>query len=102
MHHLDFLSDSPKIFIFGKETYKTNFGGILFLIYIIVMILISLVYIVGYVENEKYSYEVFTFLNKTYDRNETNRMRNDERFNPFLDISIQFNLKKGINLLFSH
>ena len=52
MHFLDFLSSSPKFFIFQKDTAKTNFGGILFLIYIIVMISISLAYIVNYAVNE--------------------------------------------------
>ena len=32
MKNFDFLSDSPKIFIFKKDSNKTNFGGILFLI----------------------------------------------------------------------
>ena len=93
MHYLDFLSDHPKIFIFGKDIHKTNFGGILFIIYIIVMILISLIYLFGYIANEKYSYEVFTFENKTYDLNEINRMSDDEKFNPFLNISITFKEK---------
>ena len=33
MHCLDFLSEPPKMFIFQKEVAKTNFGGVLFLIY---------------------------------------------------------------------
>ena len=98
MYYLDFLSDSPKIFIFGKDTYKTNFGGIIFLIYIIVMILISLIYIVDYAANEKYSFEIFSFYNNTSDENKNDKMLDDEKFNPFLDISIKF--KDIENLLF--
>ena len=90
MYYLDFLSDSPKIFIFGKDTYKTNFGGIIFLIYIIVMIIISLIYLLDYAANETYSFEALTLHNKTSDENETNKMLADEKFNPFLDISIKF------------
>ena len=84
MHFLDFLSEPPKIFIFKKEKHKTNFGGILFLIYIIVMILISLVYIADYNNNEKYSYEALTIDNKARDK------KNDKELNPILDISINF------------
>ena len=65
MHFLDFLSSSPKFFIFQKETAKTNFGGILFLIYIIVMISISLAYIVNYAVNDKYTYEIKIIDNTT-------------------------------------
>ena len=65
MYNLDFLTDSPKIFIFQKDKNKTNFGGILFLIYIIVMILISLIYLADYSMNEKYSYESLTIHNGT-------------------------------------
>ena len=45
MHYLDFLNEPPKIYIFQKEKGKTNFGGVLFFIYIIIMIMISLIYI---------------------------------------------------------
>jgi len=55
MRNLDFLSESPKMFIFNKETNKTYFGGILFLIYITIMILISLAYILDYAFNDKYT-----------------------------------------------
>ena len=54
MQNFDFLSTSPNIFIFRKETNKTIFGGILFLIYIIIMILISLLYILDYTLNENF------------------------------------------------
>ena len=57
MYNLDFLSESPKVFIFQNEKNKTDFGGILFLIYIIVMILISLIYIADYNMNDTISYD---------------------------------------------
>ena len=65
MNFLDFLNDSPKIFIFQKKANKTNFGGVLFLIYIIIMIFISLMYVLEYIKNEKYTFEGFTFQNNT-------------------------------------
>ena len=37
MHPLDIISGSPNLYIFGKESNKTNFGGVLFLIYLIVI-----------------------------------------------------------------
>ena len=44
MNSLDIFSDSPRYFIFQKETNKTNFGGVLTLFFSIIMILISFLY----------------------------------------------------------
>ena len=91
MYALDFLSESPTIFIFNKETNKTNFGGVLFLQYIIVMILISLVYILDYAINKKFTYESFLFLNQTDDKIEQEKKEQDEKINPYLYFKISFN-----------
>ena len=40
MRKLDFLSNSPKTFIFEKSSNKTTFGGSLTLIYIFIVFLI--------------------------------------------------------------
>ena len=74
MNALDFLSNSPNIFIFQKETNKTNFGGVLFLIYIIIMIFISLVYILDYALKDKFEIESYIFNNKTYDESEKRKI----------------------------
>ena len=94
MHFLDFLSDSPKIFIFQKETTKTNFGGVLFFIYIITMILISFAYIYAYWINDKYTYEgMVTYNNiqtdfKGDERDEIKLLNNDEKINPLVNFSL--------------
>ena len=36
MHGLDFLSGAPKTLIFEKGSNKTNFGGVLTIIYLII------------------------------------------------------------------
>ena len=38
MRNLDFLSEYPRAYIFEKDTNKTNFGGVLFLIYLMIML----------------------------------------------------------------
>ena len=88
MQNFDFLSTSPNIFIFRKETNKTIFGGILFLIYIIIMILISLLYILDYTLNEKYSIEYSSVYNYTRVDSEIKLMDSDTELNPYLDINI--------------
>ena len=54
MHFLDFFSDSPKFFIFEKDNNKTNFGGVLMIIYILAMSLITMYYIIDYKNAENY------------------------------------------------
>ena len=90
MHFLDFFSESPKFYIFQRETSKTNFGGVLFLIYIIIMILISLLYILDYALNEKYTYESYIFNNITDDENEYSKIIEDNQINPLINITINF------------
>lgn len=55
MYRLDFLSTSPKTFIFNKLTNKTNLGGILTLIYSIIVIIIISAYLYDFFENISYS-----------------------------------------------
>ena len=57
MRNLDFLSEFPRTFIFQKEVNKTNFGGVLFLIYGIIMMIISLSYILDFYLNDKFEIE---------------------------------------------
>ena len=104
MHFLDFLSSSPKFFIFQKETAKTNFGGILFLIYIIVMISISLAYIVNYAVNDKYTYEVKIIDNTTNNElineftfaNPLEKLNEDKELNPLMNFSLVMSNSFGI------
>ena len=60
MRKLDFLSNSPKTFIFEKSSNKTTFGGFLTLIYVLLIFIMSFVYIYNYLINDKY---IITFLN---------------------------------------
>ena len=57
MKKLDFLREFPRTFIFEKKVNKTNFGGILFLIYVVIMIIISLSYILDFYLNDKFEIE---------------------------------------------
>ena len=91
MHFLDFLNEPPKIYIFQKEKNKTNFGGVLFLIYIIIMLMISLIYIFDYAFNDKYTYEALIFQNyTTIDKTELERINNDTNLNPYIDLIFSF------------
>lgn len=96
MHFLDFLNESPNFFIFQQKSNQTNFGGVLFLIYIIIMILISLAYILDYALNDKYTYESLKFYNYMDNHNELNK---EEKLNPFFNLKIS--IKKFSNYEFA-
>ena len=65
MRKIDFLSEFPRVFIFQQEIFKTNFGGVLFLIYIIIMLIISSSYILDFVINDKFEVEYLSINNQT-------------------------------------
>ena len=91
MKFFDYLSESPVNFIFQKRRNQTNFGGILFLIYVIVMILISIAYILEYAINEKYIYEGLTFNNQTdkeFDYDNYNRIHDDDELTPYINLTL--------------
>ena len=64
MNHFDFLSDTPKFYIFQQESNKTKFGGLLFILYLFLVILIALYYMVHYIKNDKYEIENFRSIKK--------------------------------------
>ena len=88
MYYLDFFSDSPKNYIFQKEANKTKFGGFLFFIYMIIMLLISLAYILDYFVNDKYIVEYTRFFNSSFDSGE--RRRFDKNFD--YEMSFKFSI----------
>ena len=54
MQKLDFLSQPPQIFIFQQNANKTTFGGVIFTLFILFMIFISLIYIFDFILNDKF------------------------------------------------
>ena len=84
MKKLDFLSNSPKTFIFQKNSNKTTFGGFLTIIYILVILIIAFTYIYNYVANDKY---IIFYINyeKTEQEVDETELEGDPDYNPTLD-----------------
>lgn len=87
MRNIDFLSEYPRIYIFEKEVNKTNFGGILFLLYIITMLIISASYILLFCLNDKYKIEYASINNQTLSQ-DSNELDNNPDLNPTLDFKM--------------
>ena len=81
MKHLDFLSGSPNIYIFGKSKSNTTFGGALFLIYIIIIIIIVIAYLLDYFLNDKYIIKTNSYTDYEYEK------KNNYKIEPKVNIS---------------
>ena len=87
MHPLDFISEAPNLFIFQRESNKTNFGGFLFFIYLIIIIFICIYYIIDYKESNKYVIQSFSHFN--FRNEEKIRERNkDILYNPYITFKL--------------
>jgi hypothetical protein len=95
MQKLDFLSGTPKTFIFEKSSNKTYLGGVFTLIYLIIVLIIFLVYIFDYEVNPKYEAQFSSehFYNSD-DEYIENKME-DEKLNPKL--SFRFFLENKVD-----
>ena len=80
MHGLDFISDSPRTYIFQKGSNKTNLGGVLALIYLIILIFIAVAYILEYSLNEKFEFSYFH--RQITNNQEREDYLKDEKINP--------------------
>ena len=81
MHSFDFLSKSPNLFIFQKAQNKTNFGGVLFIIYVLSCLAIFLYYLLDYLENSKFEIQYTYNYNLTL-HEDLDAMLNNNSLNP--------------------
>ena len=86
-HAIDFLSDQPKNYIFRKTSNKTNLGGILSLLYLLVFLIIALSYFVFYALKDDYSIE-YLQNEKIINQKEFENYYYDPKYNP----KFEFNL----------
>ena len=83
---LDFLSTPPKLYFLKKRTNKTIFGGILFILYCLIMATIFIFYTINFYLNDKYDIRYSLYKNFTSDTEEYNKK---EEFNPALNFSFE-------------
>ena len=87
MHSLDFLSQSPHLFIFRRSSNKTNLGGVLFFIQIILCLTIFLYYLLDYIKNNKYEIE-YTFNYNVTKTDDYDDMLKNDTLNPTLNYTV--------------
>ena len=87
MRALDFVSRSPQLSIFKEGANKTKFGGVIFLIYIIILITLAIIYLYDYIARDKYEFN-FVIVKKPY--NQLDEERQNNYVDPNLNIEIEF------------
>ena len=77
----DLLSNAPKNFIFQHHSNKTNFGGVLTLVLLIISLIIFSYYLISFITEEDYSiqYIKYEYITSTEERD---KKKNDTRYNP--------------------
>jgi len=99
MKKIDFLSQSPKNFIFQKESNKNTIGGIFTFLLILIFLIIFFYYRVKYAFSNQYDIISFISHEKTIDANHQQKFIESEKYNPTL--KLKFNLvnsqDKGIS-----
>ena len=96
MHGLDFISDSPRTYIFQKGSNKTNLGGVLTLLFLFIFLLIFVAYILEYSLNEKYEFSYFH--KQIKDNKERQSYLEDPKINPNINFTFDIVDQNGNSL----
>ena len=89
LNGFDFLTSAPQNFIFQRKSNKTNFGGVLSFIYLLIFLTITSFYLVSYYNEDDYSIQ-YLYQEKVLTNKEQREMINSTRYNPYFNFS--FNL----------
>ncbi len=92
LNGLDYLSSAPKTFIFQRRSNKSNFGGALSLINLTIFAIITIFYLFSYLNEDNYAIQ-YLYQEKTLTGEETSERYNNERFNPYFNFCVSFNIK---------
>ena len=112
LNGFDFLSSSPHSFIFQRRANRTNFGGILSLLYLLVFLIISSFYLVSYFNEDNYSIQ-YLYHEKFITEEAILKMVYSDRYNPKLNFCLdlkvdahkkvadRFQIRRYNNILYS-
>ena len=98
MHPLDIISASPNLYILHQKSNKTNFGGVLFLIYLVLVILIIVYYILDYKDTPEFSIQSLVHFNIKSDEENAERKKNI-LYNPNINFTIDLSMKRDESFL---
>ena len=94
---MDLLSESPSVSIFNEDGNKTVFGGVLSLIYLIILILVSVSYLTDYFGGDKYKVE-YGIQQNIFTKEQNKEFMENSEYNPILTFSVDFQNENSIDL----
>ena len=97
MISFDFLSSSPHSFIFQRRANRTNFGGVLSLLYLVVFLIISSFYLIKYFNEDNYTIQ-YLYHERFITEEEILKRVESDRYNPKINFcpSIKVKAEKEI------
>ena len=93
MRKIDFISKSPQLFIFQNEANQNNLGGVLFLIYLVILLLLTIVYLFDYLNNDKYQFN-YNLITETYDNDSIENIISKKNDKLSVNLEVKFSLSK--------
>ena len=88
MRKLDFISVAPNLSIFKAGSNKANFGGILFLIYIIILLVLAAIYIYDFANKDTYTFE-YSFIKA---KDQGAGLKETDKIQEFLNTDFNFSV----------
>ena len=85
---MDFLCVAPQNFIFQNKSNKTNFGGLLTLIFMIITLIIFAFYLINFITEQTYSVEYVFYEELMDDENFMENFYNNSRYNPYFKFNL--------------
>ena len=92
MNCLDFISDYPNLYILKQKSFSTNFGGFLFLVYLIIIVLVCIYKILDYTQNSKYTIEYFYHFCVLTNEEEEKQRRKSDLYNPIINFRLNLHV----------
>ena len=98
MRKIDWISRSPNNYIFQNDSNKTTFGGILFLVYLIIALFILLSYLIKFFSNNPFEVTSFISEEKILNDEQQKKFIESEKYNPKLKFKFFLVDRNGKNL----
>ena len=99
LRKMDFLCVAPQNFIFQNKSNKTNFGGLLTLIFMIITLILFAFYLINFITEQTYSVEYVFYEELMDDENFMENFYNSSRYNPYFKFNLDLIYLQFSNLI---
>ena len=93
MRKLDFISEGPQLAIFQEDANKNNLGGVLYLIHILILIILAVIYIADFIDDDKYKFN-YIYIRDTFNETELKQGISADKENLNFDLEFKYQIGK--------